>query len=125
MARDKGLLLDLQLRHWIKAGTPLAKADGNELTFTLSTAGVAGWILRCLHGARRRELSIGRYPDISLADARGIATIKRAEIMRGRDLAQGVLQGAQVRRSWPRCCLYSLLRWRDWPPCPGNSTGDL
>ena len=87
MARDKGLLSDLQLRHWIKAGTPLAKADGNGLTFTLSTAGVAGWILRYRHGGRRRELTIGRYPDISLADARGIATIKRAEIMQGRNPA--------------------------------------
>jgi integrase len=87
MARDKGLLSDLRLRRWIKAGTPLAKADGNGLTFTLSAAGVAGWILRYRHGARRRELSIGRYPDISLADARCIATIKRAEIMQGRNPA--------------------------------------
>ncbi|MBS1161367.1 MAG: hypothetical protein H6R15_3786 [Proteobacteria bacterium] len=29
MARDKGLLSDLPIRHWIKAGTPLANADGN------------------------------------------------------------------------------------------------
>ena len=87
MARDKGLLSDLQIRHWIRAGTPLAKADGNGLTFTLSTAGVAGWILRYRHGGRRRELTIGRYPDISLADARGLATIKRAEIMQGRNAA--------------------------------------
>jgi hypothetical protein len=29
MARDKGHLTDLQLRHWIKAGQPLAKADGD------------------------------------------------------------------------------------------------
>jgi hypothetical protein len=42
MARDKGLLSDLQLRHWIKAGAPLAKADGNGLTFTLSAAGGEG-----------------------------------------------------------------------------------
>lgn len=87
MARDRGLLTDLQIRHWIKAGTPLAKADGNGLTFTLSASGAAGWILRYRHGGRRRELSIGRYPDISLADARGIATIKRAEIMQGRNPA--------------------------------------
>lgn len=87
MARDRGLLTDLQIRHWIKAGTPLAKADGNGLTFTLSATGAAGWILRYRHGGRRRELSIGRYPEISLADARGIATIKRAEIMQGRDPA--------------------------------------
>ncbi len=87
MARDKGLLSDLQIRHWIRAGTPLAKADGNGLTFTLSTAGVAGWTLRYRHGGRRRELTIGRYPDLSLADARGLATIKRAEIMQGRNPA--------------------------------------
>jgi len=87
MARDKGLLTDLQIRHWIKAGTPLAKTDGNGLTFTLSAAGATGWILRYRYGGRRRELSIGRYPDISLADARGIATIKRAEIMQGRNPA--------------------------------------
>ena len=87
MARDKGPLTDLQIRHWIKAGAPLAKTDGNGLTFTLSAAGATGWILRYRHGGRRRELSIGRYPDISLADARGIATIKRAEIMQGRNPA--------------------------------------
>jgi len=75
MARERGLLKDLQILHWIKAGTPLAKAEGNGLTFTLSAAGAAGWILRYRHGGRRRELSIGRYPDISLADARGTATI--------------------------------------------------
>lgn len=87
MARDRGLLTDLQIRHWIKAGAPLAKADGNGLTFTLSATGATGWILRYRHGGRRRELSIGRYPEISLADARGIATIKRAEIMQGGDPA--------------------------------------
>ncbi|MDP3873915.1 MAG: Arm DNA-binding domain-containing protein [Methyloversatilis sp.] len=87
MARDKGLLTDLQIRHWIKAGTPLAKADGNGLTFTLSAAGATCWVLRYRYGGRRRELSIGRYPDISLADARGIATIKREEVMQGRNPA--------------------------------------
>ncbi len=87
MARDESLLSDLQIRHWIRAGTALAKADGNRLTFTLSTAAVAGWILRYRHGGRRRELTVGRYTEISLADARGLATIKRAEIMQGRNPA--------------------------------------
>ena len=83
MARDKGLLTDLQIRHWIREEAPLAKADGNGLTFTLSAAGAAGWILRCGHGDHRCKLSIGLYPDISLENARGIAAIKRAEIMQG------------------------------------------
>jgi hypothetical protein len=87
MARDKGHLTDLQVRHWIKAGKPLAKADGDGLTFTLSADGVAGWILRYRHGGRRRGLTIGRYPDIGLAEARGIATLKRAEVQQGRNPA--------------------------------------
>ena len=75
------------MRHWVKAGVPLAKADGGGLTFTLSAGGSAGWILRYSFGGRRRELTIGRFPDISLADARGIATLKRAEVQQGRNLA--------------------------------------
>ena len=99
MARDKGHLTDLQLRHWIKAGKPLAKADGDGLTFTLSAAGVAGWILRYRHGGRRRELTIGRYPDIGLAEARGIATLKRAEVQQGRNPA-AEKQKAKATAAW-------------------------
>ena len=87
MAGERGRLTDLQIRHWVRAGVPVAKADGAGLTFTLSAGGATGWILRYSHGGRRRERTIGRYPDISLADARGIATIKRAEIMQGRNPA--------------------------------------
>jgi integrase len=101
MARDKGHLTDLQLRHWIKAGQPLAKADGDGLTFTLSAAGVAGWILRYRHGGRRRELTIGRYPDIGLAEARGIATLKRAEVQQGRNpAAEKQKAKATAARDW-------------------------
>lgn len=87
MAKDKGLLSDLQIRHWIKAGARVAKSDGNGLTFTLSASGVAVWILRYRHGARRRELTLGRYPDIGLSDARSMATIRRAEVLQGRNPA--------------------------------------
>jgi hypothetical protein len=101
MARDKGHLTDLQLRHWIKAGQPLAKADGDGLTFTLSAAGVAGWILRYRHGGRRRELTIGRYPDIGLAEARGIATRKRVEVQQGRNpAAEKQKAKATAARDW-------------------------
>lgn len=64
MAREKGLLSDLQIRHGIKAGQSLAKADGNGLTFTLAESGTACWVLRFRFGGKRRELSIGRYPDV-------------------------------------------------------------
>ncbi len=43
MARDKSHQTDLQLTHWVKPG-------GEGLTFMLSAAGVAGWILRYREG---------------------------------------------------------------------------
>lgn len=82
-----GNLTDVQLRNWIKAGVPLAKADGNGLTFTLSPKGTAAWVLRYRYGGKARELSLGRYPDISLAEARKQATAKRAEVQQGVNVA--------------------------------------
>lgn len=51
---------------------------GSRRAHRFPRAGVAGWILRYRHGGRRRELTIGRYPDSSLAvlrieEARGNA----------------------------------------------------
>lgn len=66
---------------------PLAVADGGGLTFTLSEAGTATWILRYRYGGRARELTIGNYPDMGLAEAREKARIKRAEIDQGGDPA--------------------------------------
>lgn len=82
-----GKLTDVQIRSWIKAGKPLAKSDGDGLTFTLSTAGTAAWTLRYSHGGRQKELTLGRYPDITLTKAREIATCKRAEVQQGVDVA--------------------------------------
>ncbi len=101
MAGERGKLTDLQIRHWVKAGVPLAKADGGGLTFTLSAGGSAGWILRYSFGSRRRELTIGRYPDIGLAEARGIATLRRAEVQQGRNpAAEKQKTKATAARDW-------------------------
>lgn len=56
------LLTDIQIRKWIRAGSPVAKSDGGGLTFTLSHAGAAAWVLRFTHGGRRQEVTLGRYP---------------------------------------------------------------
>ncbi len=81
-------LSDIQIRKWIKAGQPLAKSDGDGLTFTLSAKGTAAWVLRYRFGGKGRELSIGRYPDITLAKARELATESRAKIQQGADVAR-------------------------------------
>jgi len=81
-------LTDVQIRHWIKAGAPVAKSDGDGLTFTLSAKGTAAWTLRYYIGAKRKELTLGRYPDTTLSDARKLATAKRAAVQQGVDVAR-------------------------------------
>jgi integrase len=105
--RATGGLQTLQLQHWltaVKTGAdltakhpetgekeklplPLARSDGGGLTFTLSAAGTATWTLRYRTAGRARELTIGNFPDIGLADARKIAREKRAEVDRAGDPA--------------------------------------
>jgi integrase len=80
---------------------PLAKADGDGLTFTLSVAGTASWVLRYRHGGRAKELTLGNYPDMSLGYARKFAREQRAEIDRGSDPASEKRKVAQtVRMDW-------------------------
>ena len=64
MAKTTHLLNDIQIKSWIARGAPLARSDGDGLTFTLSGAGTASWVLRYRVGSRRREVTIGNYPDI-------------------------------------------------------------
>ena len=105
--RNKEILDSLQLKRWIQAVSngqaptfkcpetggiitipmPLARSDGDGLTFTLSPSGTASWILRYRHGGRSRELTIGNFPDISLSEARRLARERRAEIDCGGDPA--------------------------------------
>ncbi|MCO8353490.1 tyrosine-type recombinase/integrase [Burkholderia multivorans] len=81
--RESNLLSDIQLRQWMRAAQPIAKSDGGGLTFTLSESGTATWVLRFRHGGRRQELTLGRYPDLSLSAARAAAAKKRVGVVEG------------------------------------------
>jgi len=83
-----GKLSDTQLRGWVKKGSPIAgKSDGGGLTFTLSKAGTAAWVIRYRHAGKQSEYCIGRYPDIPLSEARGIAADLRKQVQQGVDIA--------------------------------------
>lgn len=83
-----GRLSDIQIRQFVKAGKPIAgKSDGDGLTFTLSAAGTAAWVLRYRYGRRQKELTLGNYPDMTLAEARKLAAVKRVEVVNGTDVA--------------------------------------
>ena len=83
-----GTLTDIRIKSLIRTGTPTAISDGNGLTFTLSKNGTSAWVLRYRHGGRQKELTIGRYPDITLSKARELASESRANIQQGEDVAR-------------------------------------
>ncbi len=85
-----GIASDRTLRAWLSAG-PVDRAVGDGLTFVATEAsasiGKASWILRYRFAGRNKEKVIGRYPDISLKDARELARNNRAQIQQGVDVA--------------------------------------
>lgn len=88
MPKRSHLLDDIQIKHWITKREPVAKSDGDGLTFTLSSGGTATWVLRYrMGGGRRKELTLGNYPDLSLAVARKLARAHRVSIDNGNDPA--------------------------------------
>ena len=88
MTKQLHLLSDPQLRQWLKVGEPVAKSDGDGLTFTLSAAGTAAWTLRYRQNGKRKEITLGNFPDIKLADARRLASAHRAAVDGGADPAK-------------------------------------
>lgn len=83
-----GILNEARLRAWHRAGHAIrGKSDGDGLTFTLSKAGTATWVFRYRLAGRQRELTLGNYPDMSLAAARTAARAARVRVDQGADVA--------------------------------------
>lgn len=82
-----GTLTDLRLKALKRAGQPCAVADGDGLTFTLSKRGTAAWTLRYRFGGKQREITVGNYPDLTIAAARDAAAKLRVRVNDGEDVA--------------------------------------
>ena len=81
-------LTDPKLRALVAARAPIAGvSDGAGLTFTLSAAGTASWVLRYRLDNRQRELTLGNYPDMGLAAARTAAAAARVRVDAQLDVA--------------------------------------
>lgn len=87
---ERDRVSDKTLRAWLKIGA-VDRSVGSGLTFQASAAGAAkghaSWVLRFRFGTSSREKVLGRYPDISLKDARELARQDRAPIQQGIDVA--------------------------------------
>lgn len=74
MARQIEKLNDARVK---KTKAPGYHFDGNGLYLQVSEAGTKSWIFRYTLNGKSREMGLGAFPLISLAEARGEATDKR------------------------------------------------
>ena len=65
--------------------TPGRHGDGDGLHLKISESGTRSWILRVVIAGKRRDIGLGRYPDVSLAQARETAGKHRSLIAAGGD----------------------------------------
>jgi integrase len=75
----------------VKSAPPGRYGDGTVkgLMLVVRESGARGWVLRYQIGGRRRDMGLGPYPEVGLADARDEALENRRLIKRGIDpLAQ-------------------------------------
>ncbi len=62
-----------EIKKIASTGTPVRKAVDDNLYFRLNQYNVASWEVRYVINEKRRFMTIGKYPELSLADARDMA----------------------------------------------------
>ncbi len=83
MARTKRLTAKT-----VEHAPPGKHSDGAGLTLVVKPTGRRSWVMRVTVDGKRRDIGIGGYPTVSLADARQKAAELRAEAVDGGDPAQ-------------------------------------
>lgn len=59
--------------------------DGLGLYLNVTPSGSKSWVQRIVIDGRRRDIGLGRYPDVALVDARHLAAANRTAITKGLD----------------------------------------
>jgi integrase len=95
-------LTSTQLDRAIKDGTPKRLSDGNGLQFTLPKKGEAYWVYRYtdIH-KKRREITIGKYSQMKLPEARSEASKLKLSQTKGAD---PLLEKRRAEYTEINCC---------------------
>ena len=64
---------------------PGRHGDGRGLMLFVKPSGSRSWVLRYQRQGRRRDMGLGAYPEVSLAEARAKALEARRQILQGHD----------------------------------------
>jgi len=78
-------LNDRQIKALLRSGQPKMHSAGNSLYFKISAEGTGFWVMRYSIHKKRREITLGSYPSLSLSNANAEAALLKAEIKRGLD----------------------------------------
>lgn len=82
MARQFNRLTTLSVKSMKEPGY---HCDGNNLYLQVSPSGGKSWIFRFMQDSKRREMGLGRIPQISLAEARTKAAEAKKKVLAGED----------------------------------------
>lgn len=106
----------------VKSARPMARAykmfDERGLHLFVAPTGLRAWRMKYRHGGREKLLSFGRWPELSLAEAREHCAAARDRLARGEDPAAARPASADVQictfelmaRAWH---LHQRPRWTD------------
>ena len=110
MARTKRLTAKT-----VEHAPPGKHSDGASLTLVVKPTGRRSWVMRVTVDGKRRDIGIGGYPTVSLADARQKAAELRAEVADGGDpaLAKRAPQVPTFAEAARRVHEMNLPRWRN------------
>lgn len=78
-------ITNTKIKSLIKSGKPGRYSAGNGLYLRISDEGTGFWIVRYLIHKRRREITIGQYPEMSLAEANAQAANIKLGVQNGLD----------------------------------------
>jgi len=88
VARELGALAVGRLKHpgpAVKGNAVFTVGGVSGLMLQVTPSGARSWILRTMVGKVRREIGLGSFPAVSLANAREMAQVCKNEIRDGRD----------------------------------------
>ena len=94
---------------------PGRHGDGDGLYLNLSTTGAKSWVQRVVADGRRRNIGLGRFPAVSLTQARSPAVANRTDISQGKDplLEKRRPNIPTFKEEALRVHQANILRWRN------------
>lgn len=99
----------------VETASPGKYEDGGGLRLVVSQTGAKKWVLRFTIKGKRREMGLGSFPDIGLADAREKSIQYRKQVKDGIDPIENRLIETEVTPTFTTCAArYIRAHRRGW-----------